>query len=68
MTTEVTPEKKSFWSGATGLLTALTALVTAVGAVLAVLIQVGVKFDEQAVDLGATTCAEGASTVSVPTP
>jgi hypothetical protein len=38
----MTDEKKSFWSGATGIIAAVTALVTAVGALLAVLIQLGV--------------------------
>jgi hypothetical protein len=38
----MTAEKRSFWSGATGVITAVTALVTAVGGLIAVLIQLGV--------------------------
>ena len=38
----MTDEKKSFWSGATGVIAAVTALITAVGGLLAILIQLGV--------------------------
>ena len=38
----MTDEKKSFWSGATGVITGVTALVTATAGLIAVLIQVGV--------------------------
>lgn len=42
----MTDEKKSFWSGATGVITGVTALVTAVAGLIAVLIQVGVIGDD----------------------
>jgi hypothetical protein len=38
----VTDEKKSFWSGASGLIAGVAALVTAVGGLIAILNQVGV--------------------------
>jgi hypothetical protein len=38
----VTEEKKSFWTGMSGMVAGVTALITAIGALLAVLIQVGV--------------------------
>ena len=38
----MTDEKKSFWSGPSGVITGVTALVTAVGGLIALLIQVGV--------------------------
>lgn len=38
----MTEQKRSFWSGLSGALTAITALLTAIGALIAVLVQVGV--------------------------
>jgi hypothetical protein len=38
----LTDEKKSFWSGASGVIAAVTALITAIAGLVAVLIQVGV--------------------------
>lgn len=38
----MTEQKKSFWSGLSGILAGVTALLTAVGALIAVLVQVGV--------------------------
>jgi hypothetical protein len=38
----VTDEKKSFWSGASGVIAGIAALVTAVGGLIAILVQVGV--------------------------
>ena len=51
----MTDEKKSFWSGATGVIAAVTALITAVGGLLAILIQLGVLGGGSSEGAAATT-------------
>jgi hypothetical protein len=54
----VTAEKKSWWSGVTGVITAVTAFVTAVGGLIALLVQLGV--------IGGNGTAAGEATTGSP--